>query len=84
MLFFAFKEGTDGNVLAATAKQVSKSTIQLVLACQVNINRHRLGCIQLISNQQQPAMQAFFNKEVDQIGVFYTPISITNMVHAGS
>ena len=29
------KEGTDGNVLAATAKQVSKSTIQLVLACQV-------------------------------------------------
>merc|ERR1719476_1064146 len=28
-------EGTDGNVLAATAKQVSKSTIQLVLACQV-------------------------------------------------
>ena len=29
------QEGTDGNVLAATAKQVSKSTIQLVLACQV-------------------------------------------------
>ena len=29
------KGGDDGNVLAATAKQVSKSTIQLVLACQV-------------------------------------------------
>ena len=26
----SLKEGTDGNVLAATAKQVSKSTIQLV------------------------------------------------------
>ena len=30
-----FKEGADGNVLAATTKQVSRSTIQLVLACQV-------------------------------------------------
>jgi len=29
------QEGADGNVLAATTKQVSRSTIQLVLACQV-------------------------------------------------
>ena len=84
MLFFAFKEGTDGNVLAATAKQVSKSTIQLVLACQVNITDILSDIFNssVISGNEQ--CKSFFTKEMDRICIFYTPIPITNMVHAGS
>ena len=35
IIFFHDQDGSDGTHLVASAKQVSKATAQLVLACQV-------------------------------------------------